>query len=447
MQHDDSTIAAIATAQGTAAIGLIRVSGNHALLIVNQCSNNIATKSKDRKSTLAHIYDAAGNVLDEVLLTVFHAPRSYTGENMVEISCHGGMLVMIRVLERIIECGAKIAEPGEFTKRAFINGRMDFTQAEAVMDIISAQSDLALRAAQEQREGNLSKKTTALRDELLECLAHIEAHIDFPEEDISPEALEILSNRINNVLVEIRSLLSTSARGKILREGIRTVIYGKPNAGKSSLLNLLAGEQRAIVSDTPGTTRDTIEERINLGGVILCLVDTAGIRSESDDHIENEGIRRANLQAARADLVLEIYDATLPKPDIFLWQKNSQQAHIIMANKCDLKIHSSWENTDAVKISSHLGTGIEILEQKIKELQNIHEFDRGANLIAINARHQECLNRAAEALQKLLAANHWDPELVSLDLRDALDALGDVTGKLDTEELLGVIFSKFCIGK
>jgi tRNA modification GTPase len=300
------TIAAISTAFGEGAIAVLRLSGPRAVNIADAVFRGKAAlrDSPARSAQFGMVHDA-GHKLDEVLATVFRAPASYTGEDLVEISCHGGVLVTRRILETFLRHGARAAEPGEFTQRAFINGKMDLTQAEAVMDLISAQTDLALRAANEQLEGRLGDRIRALRETLLEMLAHVEAYIDFPDEDIDPETGDSLLRRIDQARSDVRKLLDTAAQGRVLREGVRTVIYGAPNVGKSSLLNRLLGYERAIVSARPGTTRDVIEEVINLRGIPLRLMDTAGVR-ESSDEIEREGIERTRRAFERADLVLHV---------------------------------------------------------------------------------------------------------------------------------------------
>ena len=352
------------------------------------------------------------------------------------------------VLSRFLECGATHAAPGEFSQRAFMNGKLDLTQAEGIMDLISAQTRLAIRAAHSQLDGTLGKRTTAARDELLEVLAHLEAWIDFPDEDIDPQTTVQLRTRINGILETIDTLLATADQGRILREGVRTVIFGEPNVGKSSLLNRLLGFDRAIVSDIAGTTRDTIEEIINLHGIPLRLVDTAGVR-ESEDVIESQGIQRTVRQIEDADLLLEIVDASQPKPDEAVFPSN-HATHLLILNKSDLGEHPSWETSDAIRISCERQTGFDFLSEKIRSALHFTEADFGEHAVAINARHQASLNLAHSSLVAaldLLTDDSCDPELAAIDLREGLDALGEIPGKVDTEDLLGVIFSQFCIGK
>ncbi len=309
--HED-TIAAVSTAFGEGAIAVLRLSGPRAIAIAGGIfrSRVPVAELQARTQQFGRIVESA-QVLDEVLLCVHRAPVSYTGEDVVEIQCHGGILVTRRILDLLLARGARAAEPGEFTQRAFLNGKMDLTQAEAVMDLIRAQTDLALRAATGQLEGRLGRQIVALRAELLGILAHVEAHIDFPDEDIDPATGAALLERIDAAREEVARLLGTADQGRILREGLRTVIYGEPNAGKSSLLNRLLGYERAIVSHLPGTTRDTLEEVVNLRGIPVRLIDTAGIRA-SDDHLENAGIERTRQVLSSAGLILQVADASMP---------------------------------------------------------------------------------------------------------------------------------------
>ena len=443
------TIAAIATAAAPAAVGLLRISGPDAIAIADAMTCGKASAAEPRKARLCHVVTAEGEMIDETLLTVFHGPRSYTGEDVCEFAGHGGMLVMRSLLDRALACGATLAGPGEFTQQAFLNGKLDLTQAEGVMDLISAQTHYALRAAHEQREGKLGQLTEQARNALLECIAHIEAYIDFPEEDISPEVGQALEKNIQAIAEQLRLLLATADRGRILREGVRTVIYGAPNTGKSSLLNQLLGYERAIVSQIAGTTRDSIEESVNVGGVLLRLSDTAGMREETTDVIEQEGIRRSEQLRQQADLVLALFDAGIEKPATLPLPAHEQQQVIMLLNKIDHGEHSSWSETEAVRISCKTGAGFDQLEQTIATAVMAHSLDDGVSLVSINARHQDCLRRALTdletALPQLQAGE--DLTLISIELRSAMDALGEIAGKIDADDILGVIFSRFCIGK
>jgi tRNA modification GTPase len=389
--------------------------------------------------------------VDSVLVTLFHAPRSFTGEDVVEFSCHGGVLLMRRALEVLLEAGAHPAGPGEFSRRAFLNGKLDLTQAEAIMDLIGAQSDRALRAAHEQLEGRLGTETTRIRDDLLALLAHIEAYIDFPEEDITPDTGALLRSRLDAVLARMECLLGGARQGRLLREGVRTVLSGPPNAGKSSLLNRLLGFERAIVSAIPGTTRDIVEESILLRGWSLRLIDTAGLR-ETDDPLEKEGVLRARAQRRQADLLLHVEDASAPPADQFP-EPYPDCLVLRVLNKTDLGEHPLRSRQEGVRISCANGSGMEALQNAIDALLETsaaeYTADSYSSFVAINARHQACLRRAGEqvrAAQNGMEAG-LSPEFIAEELRGALAAVGDIVGRVDTEDLLGEIFSTFCIGK
>lgn len=442
------TIAAIATPPGMGAVSLLRISGPEAIRIADRATGGKASSVMPRTTRYCHVRDADGQILDDGLMTVFHGPNSYTGEDSVEFTGHGGILVTREVLGRFLACGAVAAGPGEFTQRAFLNGKLDLTQAEGVMDLISAQTRLSLRAARSQLEGTLGRRTTEARDQLLETLAHLEAWIDFPEEDIDPQTGILLRGRVGSVLAVVDSLLATADQGRVLREGVRTVIFGEPNVGKSSLLNRLLGFERAIVSDIAGTTRDTIEEVVNLHGIPLRLVDTAGVR-EASDRIEAEGIQRTVRQIEAADLLLEIADASQPRPVDAILPATAAK-HLQVLNKTDLGEHPSWSGVEAVRLSCGTGEGFDSLSDAIRDSLHFSEADWGEHAVAINARHQASLQLARTSLLaalELLNDLASDPELAAIDLREALDALGEIPGKVDTEDLLGVIFSSFCIGK
>ena len=457
----EDTIAAISTAVGEGAIAVLRVSGADAINLVARIfrGSTPPEKMESRRSYFGEIYDVTG-VIDQVLLTIFRHPQSYTGEDLVEISCHGGILVTRRILSLLLNAGARSAEPGEFTQRAFLNGKMDLTQAEAVMDLIRAQTDLALRAANEQLAGYLGRELTRIQDQLLTTLAHIEAYIDFPDEAISPDTGKMLIDRLEEAGASLVGLVATAEQGRILRHGLRTVIYGEPNVGKSSLLNLLLGYDRAIVSETPGTTRDTIEETINVRGIPVRLIDTAGKRSP-EDAIEREGIRRTELQLEQADLVLQVVDASSPMVNERQRAGTSENERersmsngreknrILVLNKIDLGLHSDRETSPGVRFSCRTREGEEALNQAIWDFVMTTGMSTDNFRIAISARHQACLQKAITDLTAAKAGltNNELPELISIELRGALDAIGDVIGRHDTEDLLGRIFSEFCIGK
>lgn len=442
---DNDTIAAISTPMGEGALGIIRLSGPQALVILQKAYRG-ATPLQPRRVHHGEIHDQSGK-LDSVLATYFQAPKSYTGEDLVEVSFHGGILLTQRLFQLFLQMGARAAGPGEFTQRAFLNGKMDLTQAEGVLDLIKAQTDLALRAANEQLSGRLGQSLAELREKLLTILAHVEAYIDFPDEQIDPDTGHLLIERVEQCQAQVERLLSTAEQGRVLRHGLRTVIFGAPNVGKSSLLNLLLGYDRAIVSAIPGTTRDTIEEVINVRGIPVRLIDTAGIR-ESHDQLENEGIRRMYYQLEQADLALCVVDASQPAPD----QKPANPGNaktLLVLNKVDLGLHPDWANSPGIRFSCTEQIGKEELNAAIwtKVMGGAVRFEDVH--VAINARHQQCLMDARVALKQALNSLKEDvsPEFISIELRTALEAVGEVVGKVDAEEVLGKIFSEFCIGK
>ncbi len=440
------TIVAIASPPGMGAVSVIRLSGARAFKIAISVVRG-EVLPKPRRVGLRSIQDDTGRVIDEGLLITFEGPGSYTGEDVVEFTGHGGIMVTRRVLERFVEAGAIPAGPGEFTQRAFMNGRMDLTQAEAVMDLISAQTSLALRSANEQLDGRLGRTCENIRAKLLGATAHLEAFIDFPEEDIDPKVGAALCRTLLEQSASIAGLLSTADQGRILREGVRTVIFGKPNVGKSSLLNRLLGYQRAIVSSKEGTTRDTIEEVVNLRGIPLRLIDTAGVR-ESSDEIEQEGIAMTHGQLARADLVLVIWDLSESFVDSAEVSIPDGARRLDILNKSDLE-DVSWAGAKGLRISCESGSGFEDLESAISKLLSLDEAQWGDHSVAVNARHQACLTRAQSSLIKAITSLRAgdEPELTALDLREALTAIGEIAGIVDTEEILGEIFGNFCIGK
>ena len=441
------TIAAISTPAGEGAIALVRISGDDAIAVADRIFRGTDKPSAfpSREQRLGEIVEA-DRVIDQVVLSVHRAPASYTGEDLVEISCHGGILVTARVLEACLKAGARAARAGEFTERAFLNGKMDLTQAEAVIDLIRARTDLALRSAHEQLEGCLGARIDAIRAELVGLLAHVEAAVDFPDEDIAPDEGAPLRRRLDSVGEEMRDLLATAEQGRILREGVRAVIYGPTNAGKSSLLNRLLGYDRAIVSEQPGTTRDTIEEVINLRGIPVRLLDTAGLR-ESADELEREGMARTEKSLAGADLLLQVLDRSAPRPAAF--QKGeTDQIQIVLLNKSDLPEHPDWEKSDGLRICCLAENGLRGLEETIIEKISERHL-RPESGVAINARHRDCLRRAlasCDLTAGTMAAGHG-PEYMAVDLRGALRALDEITGAADAEEIRDAIFAQFCIGK
>jgi tRNA modification GTPase len=442
------TIAAISTPPGEGAIALVRVSGANAIAVADKIFHGKETPSQfdSHVQHVGEIFGSEGRLIDEVVLSVHRAPASYTGEDLVEISCHGGTLVSARVLEACLRAGARVARPGEFTERAFLNGKMDLTQAEAVIDLIRARTDLALRSATEQLEGRLGERIRKIRDELVELLAQLNASIDFPDEGITPDEAEILRVRLDSIREKITALLATADQGRILREGVRVVIYGATNAGKSSLLNRLLGYDRVIVSDTHGTTRDTIEETVNLDGVPIRLLDTAGLRTSTSE-LEREGIARTEKSLQLADLRLHIADHSAPKPPHFQ-EHNRDSNEIVVLNKSDLPENSDWKDFHALRISCLTGEGLPELQKEILARITTQNL-KPESTLAINMRHRDCLRRGLESCDRAAAAHAQglSPEYAAIHLNEALRAVGEVIGVVDVEQILDSVFSQFCIGK
>ncbi|MGM9965596.1 MAG: tRNA uridine-5-carboxymethylaminomethyl(34) synthesis GTPase MnmE [Clostridium sp.] len=454
------TICGIATAQGEGGIAIIRVSGNKALEIVGRIFKGINNFDINNMKTYTMKYgniidSVSKEVIDEVIISYMKGPRSFTAEDVVEINCHGGVVSTNRVLEEVIKSGARIAEPGEFTKRAFLNGRIDLSQAEAVMDIITAKTDLAMKSAVMQSEGSLSKEINKLRAYLLDVLALIEYDVDFTEDDEEPDATVPVkvSESLNKAIIDMEKLLKGANEGKIIREGLKMTIVGKPNVGKSSLMNALLQEKRAIVTDIPGTTRDVIEEYINLGGIPVKITDTAGIR-ETEDVVEKIGVERSREKLEEADLVVLMLDTSRPLDDedreIIKSIKNKKT--IVLLNKVDLERKLQLEELDGlhnlIEISAMTGFGIEDLKQKIKELFFNGEVDN-ESLIITNSRHKQALYRALEnckTAEERLKMNEF-LDLISIYVTSGLRALGEITGAELEEDLVNKIFSEFCVGK
>src|SRR5256884_3575328 len=438
------TIAAISTAAGEAAIALVRISGEDAIAVADKIFRG-KQRASDLQSHTQHLGEIIedGVTIDQAMLAVHRAPTSYTGEDLVEISCHGGTLVTTKVLETCLRAGARAARPGEFTERAYLNGKIDLTQAEAVIDLIRAQTDLALRSATEQLRGRLGEQFRARRQQLIEIIAHVEASMDFPEERISPDDITTIRDRLVSLQSDIDKLIATAETGRILREGLRVVIFGATIAGKSSLLNRMLGFDRAIVRELHGTTRDSIDERINLRGVALRLFDTAGLRPP-ENLVEREGIERTQRTLETADLRLHIVDASAPRPADFA--TNPDELHIL--NKNDLPEHADWSSTDAIRISCKTSAGLPNLADEI------YRRIGGAKLsaespVAINARHREQLRRASNAIARAVAAIDAGatPEMFAIDLQEAQHAVDELLGGGDEEAVRDAIFSQFCIGK
>jgi tRNA modification GTPase len=444
-------IAALATPSGESAIAVIRVSGSGARAIAAEI---LGRSPVPRFATHAELRDLMGATLDDTIITYFEGPNSYTGEDVVEISGHGNPMIARRILEDLYARGCRAAEPGEFTRRAFTNGRMDLSQAEAVMDLIRARGDRAIEAANRQLRGALARQVSALSEILLGAIARVEAYIDFPEEDLPPDDRDLLRASIESVLKPMSMLLATGRYGELLRAGVRTVIVGEPNAGKSSLLNRLLGWDRAIVSASPGTTRDFLEEPRIIGGHCIRLTDTAGINATPGE-IEGLGIARTKDLAAGADLILLVVDSALPFPALGadLIALISASNTIVVWNKSDLSpphvTPAPFGQLRSVSVSALSGSGLGDLESAISDFVELHRKDPGPELIAINTRHAADLSESRECLErahsKILGGQ--SDELLAADLRCALDCLGRIGGRIDNEQMLDKLFAEFCIGK
>ncbi len=459
----DDTIAAIATPLGEGGLAVVRVSGPQTLAVADRSFEPVGKNSRKPSEASSHTIHYGhvvrdGRQVDEVLLAVMRAPHTYTCEDVVEITCHGGILPAKLVLDALLASGARLALPGEFTRRAFLNGRLDLAQAEAVADLIHSRTELALTAANEQLSGKLSQRINQLRDDMLHTLAHVEAHIDFPDEDIAPDTHAQLVSHLEHGVAFMDELLRTANEGQILRRGIRAAIVGRPNVGKSSLLNQLLGHDRAIVSPIPGTTRDTIEETANVRGLPVVFIDTAGLR-EARDEIEVEGIRRSRETLTKAEFILHVFDSSEPLTleDENYFAEFAGKKRILVVNKIDLqkklelrvKCQVSGVTSPIVEVCCLTGKGIESLKDAIKELVWSGEIKAEMLQVMINSRHQDALNRARAATLRTLEALQASAtlELVALDLRIAVNAVGEIVGKTATEDLLDSIFSQFCIGK
>lgn len=454
------TIAAIATAIGEGGISIIRVSGDKALQIVDKIfKSKNGTGILDMKPyTMKYgniVNKETDENLDEVIISFMKGPKSFTAENTVEINCHGGVISTNRVLEEVIKAGARLAEPGEFTKRAFLNGRIDLSQAEAVMDIITAKTELSVKSAMMQSEGVLSRAINDLRNKVLDIVALIEYAVDFTEdeEEIDPEIPKRVSENLKNVINTIDNLLKSADEGKIIRDGLNMVIVGKPNVGKSSLLNTLLKEKRAIVTDIPGTTRDVIEEYINLDGIPVKVVDTAGIR-ETEDVVEKIGVEKSKQKINEADLVVFMLDVSreLDDEDKEIIDYIKDRKYVVLLNKVDLdkklKVDTLSNLSNFIEISAKTGFGIDLLKEKIKELFFNGTID-SESLMITNTRHKQALYRAMDNLQLGLnnLNNNEFLDLISIYVTSALRALGEITGSELEEDVVNKIFSEFCCGK
>ena len=454
------TIAAIATAMTPSGIGIVRISGEDALTIIQK----IYRSPKNRKNLFecsshtihyGYIYDG-DDMIDEVMVLLMKAPNTYTREDTVEIDCHGGVFVMKRILETVIKYGARPAEPGEFTKRAFLNGRIDLSQAESVIDVIQSKNEFALKSSLNQLKGAVLQNIKAIRGNIIHEIAYIESALDDPEHISLDGYGEALKGRITDISGEIQKLLDSADNGRILKEGISTVIVGKPNAGKSSLMNILVGEDRAIVTDIAGTTRDILEEQINLGGISLNIIDTAGIRNTSDV-VEKIGVSKAKEYAAKADLTIYVIDSSteLDENDFEIMELLDEQHSIVLLNKSDLTPVTTEEtvkkhlNAKVISISAKNHTGIQELEDTIKEMFFHGEVSLNDEVYITNIRQKTSLQEALDSLHLVMQSieDGMPEDFYSIDLMNAYEELGKIIGEAVEDDLVNEIFSKFCMGK
>lgn len=457
-ENQEDTIAAIATPVGEGGIAVIRISGSAAFSIVQKIFSS--SNKQSLKQALSHtihlgkILDADGKVVDQVLASLFQTPHSYTGEDTVEISCHGGLVVSRKILELLYHAGARPAGPGEFTKRAFLNGKIDLTQAEAVLDLIRAKSDRAREIAVRQLSGTLSLRFKDLRDRIMSVYANMEAYLDFPDEDLEIDIREGMQKHLTEIEETIRGLLTGFSKNSLLREGAAVVLAGKPNAGKSSLFNALLERDRAIVSDIPNTTRDMIEEPLEIGGFWLRLADTAGIVSTPEHPLDEMSMQRSRDAISKCNLVLFVADGSRPLDQAdrtVLAQIPADKPKFILINKSDLPVKLSDEDKKVlganISISTKTGSGLDILEKQLGDFLEKQTSDTGEQLTKL--RHQQALTRAREALLRARAAydQKLSFEFVTLDLKAAMDELEELVGSIYSEDLLDVIFSQFCLGK
>ena len=456
----ERTIVAISTANGNGGIGIIRLSGKNSFEIIEKIfkPKNNSKKIEGYNMKYGKIVNPKKDeIIDEVLVSYFKAPKSYTTENMCEINSHGGMVVERRILELCLENGAEMAEPGEFTKRAFLNGRIDLSQAEGIIDLINSKTEREARESAYQLSGNLALGITKIEEKMMDIMVKIEVTIDYPEYDEEEVTnIEIIKG-LEEIKKELEYLASTFERGKLLREGIKTVILGKPNAGKSSLLNTLLNEERAIVSDIEGTTRDTIEEFINVDGILLKLIDTAGIR-ETDNEIEKIGVKKSKELAKMADLIVAIIDnsSDLTKEDDEILNIIKDKKAIILLNKVDIKKENEKINKKIkilnkpiLKISAKNGEGIDDLYKEIIRLFNLNELSNDKELLITNERHKNQIKKAIKLVEQADCSvkDNMPIDIVSINLKEALESLGEITGKNVTENVIDEIFARFCLGK
>ncbi len=456
----DDIIAAISTPLGSGGIGIVRMSGAGCIALADTLFQGKKKLTEKATHTLSYgkIIDGKNaEVIDEVLVSVMKAPNTYTQEDIVEINCHGGFLVTQRVLQTVLLAGARLAEPGEFTKRGFLNGRIDLTQAEAIIDLIQSKTELSRQAAVNQLEGRLKTEVREMRNDIIDMIASIEAVIDYPEHDVEEETYDTMEKGTKKLLQRMEKLLSGADRGKILREGLQTVIVGKPNVGKSSLLNWFLEEERAIVTDIPGTTRDTVEEYINIDGIPIKIVDTAGIR-ETGDVVEKMGVEKSKTYAEQADLILMMLDASRPleQEDKEILSFIQGKHTIVLLNKTDLEqklaiseLEQYLSKEQILSVSVKHNTGFDALIDAIKTMFFSGQTTTADDALLGNTRHKTALFQAKEAMERCLVTiqTRMPEDFISMDLQDASHALGEITGDVTDEEIIDRIFTKFCLGK
>jgi len=455
---EKNTIVAIATSPGVGGIGIIRISGEEAFLVVSKIfrPKDAFFDIKNPKSNVikyGYIFNGEEKI-DEVMVSFFRSPHSYTTEDVVEINCHGGTVVMRKILELVINSGARVAEPGEFTKRAFLNGRIDLAQAEAIIDIITSKTDKARSVSMIQLEGVLSEKINRIQSEIYDVLIQIEAGIDYPEHEIEDVTRETIFSTLENAKKEIKKLSDSFDEGRVLKEGVRTAILGKPNVGKSSLMNTLLKEERAIVTDIPGTTRDTIEEFVNIRGIPLRIIDTAGIR-KTDDKIEEIGVEKAKKEIKDADMIIAVFDISreLTEEDFEIIELIKNKKAIVIINKIDLE--TKWSSKEffsdrkILDISARTKVGIEELENEIEKLWKNNDMPTNEDIIVSNMRHKEMLINALNEIDIAIDALKCDLpiDMISINIKTILESLGTIVGQNVSEEVINGIFSRFCLGK
>lgn len=455
---NETTIVAIATALGEAGIGIVRMSGKDAFdiasKIIRNKKNQLITEFRHQRFYYGHVCDIKGEKVDEVMVVGFHGPKSYTCEDVIEIHSHGNAIILNRILEILINAGATLAEPGEFTKRAFLNGRLDLTQAEAVMDLISAKSSQAAKCSLRQLEGNLSKQINEIKNNIMAILAHIEVAIDLPEDDIEADNEEAIKQRIHRTLAKIDVLLATENMGRMVQDGIHIALIGKPNVGKSSLLNCLVGQEKAIVTDIPGTTRDVIEQQINIDGFSVKFIDTAGLR-DTQDLVEKIGVERSQSIIEKSDCLFIIFDVSKPveEKDLAIYEQYKDYFHVVLLNKTDKEINEQtramFNKSRCFEVSAAQGIGIDKIRKWIADTIIEGNLQNGTESIIFNQRILTALKQARNSLLEAKEAIKLTIpiDIMSIDVREAAEKIGEITGETISDDLVDLIFCEFCVGK